>query len=106
VLALLLLLTLISASSAQETATAIPVGQLVEKIICTRDPNQSYALYLPRNYDQRRENARELKEVLQMVLAPFITPAAASKLDGGGCSLNNTKSAVSTLRKPRHTGCD
>jgi len=44
-----------SGSSFQETATAIPVGQLVEKIICTRDPNQSYALYLPRNYDQRRK---------------------------------------------------
>jgi predicted esterase len=34
---------------------ALPQGQLVEKVTCARDPNQSYALYLPRNYDKNRK---------------------------------------------------
>jgi len=34
---------------------AVPLGQLVEKVTCARDPNQSYALYLPRNYDKSRK---------------------------------------------------
>lgn len=34
---------------------AVPLGQLVEKVTCARDPNQSYALYLPRNYDKGRK---------------------------------------------------
>ena len=33
----------------------MPLGQLVEKVACARDPNQSYALYLPRNYDKNRK---------------------------------------------------
>jgi predicted esterase/Flp pilus assembly protein TadD len=53
VLAFLLLLSLISGS--QEPQTAVPLGQLVEKVTCARDPNQSYALYLPRNYDKSRK---------------------------------------------------
>jgi predicted esterase len=31
------------------------LGQVVEKVTCARDPNQSYALYLPRNYDKSRK---------------------------------------------------
>ena len=28
----------------------IPKGQIVERLVCLSDPNQSYALYLPSNY--------------------------------------------------------
>ena len=54
-LALLLLLSFISSSNSQEPAPALPPGQVVEKVVCARDPNQSYALYLPGNYDQSRK---------------------------------------------------
>ena len=54
-LALLLLLTITSGSNSQEQSLTIPLGQVVEKVICARDPNQSYAVYLPRNYDQSRK---------------------------------------------------
>jgi predicted esterase len=53
VLAFLLLLSLMS--GAQEPSTVVPLGQIVEKVTCVRDPNQSYALYLPRNYDKSRK---------------------------------------------------
>ena len=33
----------------------IPKGQIVEKLVCLRDPNQSYALYLPSNYTPTRK---------------------------------------------------
>jgi len=52
VLAFLLLLSIFGV---QEPSTAVPQGQLIEKVICARDPNQSYALYLPRNYDKSRK---------------------------------------------------
>lgn len=54
-LALLLLLTILSSSNSQEQSMAIPLGQVIEKVTCARDPNQSYAVYLPRNYDQSRK---------------------------------------------------
>jgi predicted esterase len=52
VLAFLLLLSIFGV---QEPSTAVPQGQLIEKVICAGDPNQSYALYLPRNYDKNRK---------------------------------------------------
>jgi len=55
VLAFLLLLSLVFGASPQEPSIAVPLGQLVEKVTCARDPNQSYALYLPRNYDKSRK---------------------------------------------------
>jgi hypothetical protein len=55
VLAFLLLLSLISGSKSQEPSAALPRGQLVEKVTCASDPNQSYALYLPSNYDKNRK---------------------------------------------------
>lgn len=39
----------------QEPSVVVPLGQLVEKVTCARDPNQTYALYLPRNYDKSRK---------------------------------------------------
>jgi dienelactone hydrolase len=33
----------------------IPKGQVVEKLVCAGVPNQSYALYLPRNYSTDRK---------------------------------------------------
>src|SRR5262245_39228288 len=33
----------------------IPRGQIVEKVICVQKPDQSYALYLPSNYDATRK---------------------------------------------------
>jgi dienelactone hydrolase len=35
-------------------AAEIPKGQLVEKVVCAADPDQSYAAYLPSNYDAAR----------------------------------------------------
>ena len=52
-LAFLLLLSLVPGS--QEPSMSAPLGQLVEKVTCAREPNQSYALYLPRNYDKSRK---------------------------------------------------
>jgi len=33
----------------------LPQGELIEKVTCARDPSQSYALYLPRNYEKSRK---------------------------------------------------
>lgn len=33
----------------------IPKGQIVERVVCVNDPNQSYALYLPSNYSPDRK---------------------------------------------------
>ena len=52
---LFLVLSLIFGARSQEPSTVVPAGQLVEKVICAREPNQSYALYLPRHYDQSRK---------------------------------------------------
>ena len=54
-LAFLLLLTLISRDNSQQISIDLPLGQIVEKVTCARDPNQSYALYLPKNYDKNRK---------------------------------------------------
>lgn len=40
---------------AQDNQTAIPLGQVVEKVSCVRDPNQTYALYLPSTYVSTRK---------------------------------------------------
>ncbi len=45
-----LLLVLAGAASGAE----IPRGQIIEKVICLADPDQSYAAYLPSNYDPGR----------------------------------------------------
>ena len=50
----LLLLSLFFGNPSQEQPS-LPTGQLVEKVTCARDPTQSYALYLPRNYDKSRK---------------------------------------------------
>ena len=52
-LSLLLLLSLISAKPQDQAST--PLGQVVDKVVCARDPSQSYALYLPSNYDKSRK---------------------------------------------------
>src|SRR5215471_5562230 len=39
---------------AQAARAAIPRGQIVAKVSCTQAPAQSYALYLPANYDAAR----------------------------------------------------
>ena len=53
-LALLLLLSLIDGRGNQQQIP-VPLGQVVEKVTCAREPNQSYALYLPHNYDKSRK---------------------------------------------------
>jgi predicted esterase len=54
-LVLLLFITTRFAVQAQDNQTVIPLGQVVEKVVCTRDPNQTYALYLPSNYVSTRK---------------------------------------------------
>ncbi|HEV2904082.1 MAG TPA: tetratricopeptide repeat protein [Pyrinomonadaceae bacterium] len=41
-----------TSSSAQE---ALPKGQVIDKVTCVKNPEQSYALYLPSNYDRARK---------------------------------------------------
>jgi predicted esterase len=36
-------------------ATEIPRGEIVESVVCSNDPSQSYALYLPSNYTPDRK---------------------------------------------------
>jgi predicted esterase len=40
---------------AEDNQTDIPLGQIVEKVVCAKDPNQTYALYLPSNYVSNRK---------------------------------------------------
>jgi predicted esterase len=40
---------------AQDNQTAIRLGQVVEKVLCVRDPNQTYALYIPSTYVSTRK---------------------------------------------------
>ena len=54
-LLLLLFITTRLAAPAPDNQTAIPLGQIVEKVVCARDQNQSYALYLPSNYVSTRK---------------------------------------------------
>jgi len=49
-LVLLLFITTRFAAQARDNQAVIPPGQIVEKVVCARDANQSYALYLPANY--------------------------------------------------------
>jgi dienelactone hydrolase len=39
-----------SSAFASEPAPALRAGQLIEEVLCTADPTESYALYLPSNY--------------------------------------------------------
>jgi len=55
VLAFVLLLSLLSGVRPQDSPLSFPQGQLIEKVTCARDPNQSYALYLPAHYDKNRK---------------------------------------------------
>lgn len=55
VLAFLLLLSFVSVPGFQEPSIDVPPGRLVERVTCARDPNQTYALYLPKNYDKSRK---------------------------------------------------
>lgn len=43
------------AGQAQDNLAVIPLGQVVEKVVCAQDPNQTYALYLPSNYVANRK---------------------------------------------------
>jgi dienelactone hydrolase len=40
---------------ASHVQTDIPKGQVIEKVVCAGNPTQSYALYLPSNYDAKRK---------------------------------------------------
>ncbi|HSQ23995.1 MAG TPA: dienelactone hydrolase family protein [Pyrinomonadaceae bacterium] len=51
---LLLFITTRFATQAPDNQTVIPPGQIVERVVCARDPNQTYALYLPSNYVSSR----------------------------------------------------
>lgn len=42
-------------SSSSIQTPQLPKGQIVEKVVCLNDPNQSYALYLPSNYSPDRK---------------------------------------------------
>ena len=52
---LLLLIATPYGGRAQDNQPVIPVGQVVEKVACARDPNETYALYLPSNYVSTRK---------------------------------------------------
>jgi predicted esterase len=54
-LVLLLFITTRFAAQAQDNQTVIPLGQIVDRVVCARDANQSYALYLPPNYVSTRK---------------------------------------------------
>lgn len=40
--------------AAAPPAAELPVGKIVERVLCTADPSQSYSLYLPTNYSKER----------------------------------------------------
>src|SRR6185503_8624071 len=42
-------------AAAQSPKEEIAKGVVVEKVVCRADPAQSYALYLPSNYDPSRQ---------------------------------------------------
>jgi predicted esterase len=54
-LVLLLFIATRFEGQAQDNQTAIRLGQVVEKVSCVRDPNQTYALYLPSTYVSTRK---------------------------------------------------
>lgn len=43
------------ATQTPDNQTVIPPGQIVEKVACKRDPDQTYAVYLPSNYVATRK---------------------------------------------------
>ena len=47
---LLLFITTRFATQTQDDLTVIPLGQVIEKVVCAGDPKQTYAVYLPSNY--------------------------------------------------------
>lgn len=49
------MITLLFALTLAASAEEIPKGKLVEKVVCQAEPAQSYALYLPSNYDPLRK---------------------------------------------------
>ena len=51
---LLLFITTRFATQTPDNQTVVP-GQIVEKVVCAQDVNQSYALYLPSNYVSTRK---------------------------------------------------
>ena len=55
VLLLSLLLTARAGLPAPGVQTDIPKGQIIEKVTCMQKPEQSYALFLPSNYDATRK---------------------------------------------------
>jgi predicted esterase len=52
---LLLFITTRFATQTPDTQAVIPLGQIVEKVVCAQDVNQTYALYLPANYVSTRK---------------------------------------------------
>ena len=44
-----------SRSTSYAQTTEIPRGQIIGKLVCAGDPDQSYALYLPSNYSSERK---------------------------------------------------
>ena len=52
---LLLFITTRFATQTPDNQSVIPLGQIVEKVVCAQDVNQSYALYLPSNYVSTRK---------------------------------------------------
>ena len=52
---LLLFITTRFATQTPDNQTVIPLGQIVEKVVCAQDVNQTYALYLPSNYVSTRK---------------------------------------------------
>jgi predicted esterase len=52
---LLLFITTRFATQTPDNQTVIPLGQIVDKVVCAQDVNQTYALYLPSNYVSTRK---------------------------------------------------
>lgn len=52
---LLLLIATPFGGRAQDNQPVLPLGQVVEKVACAQDPNQTYALYLPSTYLSTRK---------------------------------------------------
>jgi predicted esterase len=52
---LLLFITAGFATQTPDNQAVIPLGQIVEKVVCAQDVNQTYALYLPSSYVSTRK---------------------------------------------------
>lgn len=52
---IVILLAAATVSAQPDQTATLPRGQLIEKVICADKPDQSYALYLPGNYDAARK---------------------------------------------------